>query len=165
MGNYLKKIERDYIDGKISLDEKENLKKEYESSSKKYQKECDERVKIDGKGNFYVVGLDEKNKTKSTKSKPPRFVNYKEERNAFWRSKYPTSKILFRIIEVVNIIALIILGILILLLFVEDLGFLGFPAILATGFSVVTFYLFKEMLLFQVDKNYFEYKQAEKYLK
>ena len=25
MGNYLKKIERDYIDGKISLDEKENL--------------------------------------------------------------------------------------------------------------------------------------------
>tara|TARA_B100000900_G_C20287875_1_gene596871 strand:- start:184 stop:501 length:318 start_codon:yes stop_codon:yes gene_type:complete len=103
---------------------------------------------------------------KETKNKSDfNFAKYSKERDAFWRSKYPTSKILFKIIEVINMIALIIIGILILLLFIEDLGFLGLPAILMTGFAVVTFYLFKEMLLFQVDRNFFEYKQTEKLLK
>ena len=42
---------------------------------------------------------------------------------------------------------------------------LFFITVLPVGFGVLMFFLFKELLLFQVDKNFFEYKQSEKYLK
>ncbi|MDB9871441.1 hypothetical protein OAC65_00075 [bacterium] len=92
------------------------------------------------------------------------FINYTNERNAFWLKFYPTSRTLYKIFEVLNIIAFIILVIIIVFVFTSDFGVVGIPIVIATAFSVISFFLFKEMLLFQVDKNFLIYKQSEKYL-
>ena len=108
---------------------------------------------------------DDVNQSTSKKSSQFNFINYKNERNAFWLKFYPTSRTLYKIFEVINIIALIILVILLIFVFTSDFGVVGIPIVLATAFSVISFFLFKEMLLFQVDKNFLLYKQSEKYLK
>jgi hypothetical protein len=100
----------------------------------------------------------------SKKSSISDIINYSIERDVFWQKRYPTSRILFKIIEVLNIIALIFFVVLLLWSMSESFD-LFFITVLPVGFGVVMFFLFKELLLFQVDRNFFEYKQTEKYLK
>ena len=134
MSEYLKKIEKDYNDGKISLKEITALRNEYNklsSNNKKYE-----------------------------------FAKYGLERDAFWKSKYPTSRTLFRVLEVLNIISVVILMIFLMVAIVEELGIaVIISAALIIGISLVMFLLAKEIILFQVDRNFFEYKQTEKLLK
>ena len=100
----------------------------------------------------------------SKKSSISDIINYSIERDVFWQKRYPTSRILFKIIEVLNIIALIFFVVLLLWSMSESFD-LFFITVLPVGFGVVMFFLFRELLLFQVDRNFFEYKQTEKYLK
>ena len=116
-----------------------------------------------------ILNINKENKTNNPKNIiPSKFVDYRDERNAFWASKYPTSRVLFKIFEVLNILALILFVILLLVSIsdgmLEDM-YLLLVTVLPVGFSVIMFFLFKEMLLFQVDRNFFEYKQTEKLLK
>jgi len=154
MSAYIKKIEQDYNDGKITLDEITKLREDFDKLSA-YDKrtldlECEKGI------------VDSKQKISA---KQFNFINYNDERNAFWLKFYPTSRTLYKIFEVINIIALIILVILLIFVFTSDFGVFGIPIVIATAFSVISFFLFKEMLLFQVDKNFLLYKQSEKYLK
>ena len=94
------------------------------------------------------------------------FAKYSKERDAFWKSKYPTSRTLFRVLEVLNIISVVILMIFLMVAIVEELGMaVIISAALIIGISIVMFLLAKEIILFQVDRNFFEYKQTEKLLK
>ena len=106
---------------------------------------------------------------KETKNKSDfNFAKYSKERDAFWRSKYPTSRTLFRILEVLNIISLIILFIGAVYI-LSEVYFAQLQTLIifliVVGFSIVSFLLFREIILFQVDRNFFEYKQTEKLLK
>jgi hypothetical protein len=110
MSKYIKKIEKDYNDGKISKEEATKLKLDYQ---KNWGGDDIEELENELKGI--------NPKKKSTK--------------------------------------------LLIFVFTSDFGVVGIPIVIATAFSVISFFLFKEMLLFQVDKNFLLYKQSEKYLK
>ena len=104
----------------------------------------------------------------SKKSSISDIINYSIERDVFWQKRYPTSRILYRILEILNILALIILAIGII--YILTSVYFGvfqtlFVFAIAMGFSIVSFLLFRETILFQVDKNFLLYKQSEKYLK
>ena len=45
---------------------------------------------------------DDVNQSTSKKSSQFNFINYKNERNAFWLEFYPTSRTLYKIFEVIN---------------------------------------------------------------
>ncbi|MDA7716412.1 hypothetical protein N8810_02040 [Flavobacteriaceae bacterium] len=160
MSSYIEKIEQDYNDGKISKEEATKLKLDYQ---KNWGGDDIEELENELKG----INPKKKSTKQSTSKKSSQFnfINYKNERNAFWLKFYPTSRTLYKIFEVINIIALIILVILLIFVFTSDFGVVGIPIVIATAFSVISFFLFKEMLLFQVDKNFLLYKQSEKYLK
>ena len=93
-------------------------------------------------------------------------IDYTKERDVFWLKRYPTSRILYRILEILNILVLIILFFGVIYI-VNEGGYFEtyFVFAIAMGFSIVSFLLFREAILFQVDKNFLLYKQSEKYLK
>ena len=156
MSKYIESIENDYNNGKITLDEITKLREDYN------------KLSAYDKGNLDIKYGKKKSNSKTNNPKniiPSRFVDYSDERNAFWASKYPTSRTLFKIFEVLNIIIVILFVIAILYSISDGGGFGAILAVLPLGFAIILFLLGKELLLFQVDKNYFEYKQAEKYLK
>ena len=155
MSEHLKKVEQDYINGKISISEKDELVKKYNELSSYNKNTLDIKAK-----------KEKNNNTKSTRNKKYEFAKYGLERDFFWKSKYPTSRTLFRILEVLNIISVVILMIFLMVAIVEELGIaVIISAALIIGISLVMFLLAKEIILFQVDRNFFEYKQTEKLLK
>lgn len=155
MSEYLKKVEQDYINGKISISEKDELVKKYNELSSYNKTTLDIKAKKEKNDN-----------TKSTRNKKYEFAKYGLERDAFWKSKYPTSRTLFRIFEVLNIISLVVLIIFLMVAVVEGIGIgIIVPSALIIGISLVFFLLGKEIILFQVDRNFFEYKQTEKLFK
>ena len=93
-------------------------------------------------------------------------IDYTKERDVFWLKRYPTSRILYRILEILHILSIIILFIGVIYI-VSEGGYFGtsFVFAIAIGFLIVLFLLFRETILFQVDKNFLLYKQSEKYLK
>jgi len=162
MSAYKKKLEQDYDDGKITLAEITKLREDFNKLN------ADDKRTLDLECEKEIADSNKKISAKQSPSKKSSIsdiINYSNERDVFWKKRYPTSRTLYKIFEVINIIALIILVILLIFVFTSDFGVVGIPIVIATAFSVISFFLFKEMLLFQVDKNFLLYKQSEKYLK
>jgi len=168
-----KKIDNDYSSGKLSkleyLKEKIYYHENWGGGNlDELKEELEEEIKKNNANDKKTLDLKpEKISAKQSPSKKSSIsdiINYSIERDVFWQKRYPTSRILFKIIEVLNIIALIFFVVLLLWSMSESFD-LFFITVLPVGFGVLMFFLFKELLLFQVDKNFFEYKQSEKYLK
>ena len=168
-----KKIDNDYSSGKLSKLEYLKEKIYYHGNwgggnLDELKEELEEEIKKNNANDKKTLDLKpEKISAKQSPSKKSSIsdiINYSIERDVFWQKRYPTSRILFKIIEVLNIIALIFFVVLLLWSMSESFD-LFFITVLPVGFGVLMFFLFKELLLFQVDKNFFEYKQSEKYLK
>ena len=123
---------------------------------------ADSKQKISG---FSPVNPSEQ-QSPSKKSSISDIIDYTKERDVFWLKRYPTSRILYRILEILNILALIILFFGVIYI-VNEGGYFetSFVFAIAMGFFIVSFLLFRETILFQVDKNFLLYKQSEKYLK
>tara|TARA_B110000285_G_C15021135_1_gene561638 strand:+ start:565 stop:912 length:348 start_codon:yes stop_codon:yes gene_type:complete len=109
-----------------------------------------------------------KNDANQSASKTPsqfNFTNYKKERDAFWLKFYPASRTIFKILDAVNSIVLIGFIAIITFACVQAFGMFG---LLVGTFLLMLFlpiFLIRENLLFNIDKNFFIYKQSEKYLK
>ena len=157
--------DKEYNDGNITLGEVTKLREDYNKSS------AYDKGNLDIKYRKKEVDSKQKKSEQQSPSKKSSISNifdYTEERDVFWLKRYPTSRILYRILEILNILALIILAIGII--YILTSVYFGvfqtlFVFAIAMGFSIVSFLLFRETILFQVDKNFLLYKQSEKYLK
>ena len=167
-----KKIDNDYSSGKLSkleyLKEKINYHENWGGGNlDELKEELEEEIKKNNSNDKKTLDLEpEKISAKqspSNKSSSFRIFNYTNERDIFWQERYPTSRILFKIFEVLSVIALIVSVLIIIFVLSEGLG--GIIALIPLAIAVVFFFLSKEILLFQVDRNYFEYKQSEKIFK
>ena len=165
MSAYIKKIEQDYNDGKITLAEITKLREDFNKLS------ADDKRTLDLECGKEIADSKQKISAKQSTSKKSSIsdiFDYTKERDVFWLKRYPTSRILYRILEILNILALIILAIGIIYILTSvysDVFQTLFVFAIAMGFSIVSFLLFRETILFQVDKNFLLYKQSEKYLK
>ena len=165
MSKYIEYLDKEYNDGNITLGEVTKLREDYNKSS------AYDKGNLDIKYRKKEVDSKQKKSEQQSPSKKSSISNifdYTEERDVFWLKRYPTSRILYRILEILNILALIILAIGII--YILTSVYFGvfqtlFVFAIAMGFSIVSFLLFRETILFQVDKNFLLYKQSEKYLK
>ena len=165
MSKYIEYLDKEYNDGNITLGEVTKLREDYNKSS------AYDKGNLDIKYRKKEVDSKQKKSEQQSPSKKSSISNifdYTEERDVFWLKRYPTSRILYRILEILNILALIILAIGII--YILTSVYFGvfqtlFVFAIAMGFSIVSFLLFWETILFQVDKNFLLYKQSEKYLK
>ena len=99
--------------------------------------------------------------TNTNKSVHQRFeiINYTSRRNDFWITRYPVSKILYSVAQVLGwiITILSVFGIFSLLL---SGGLMKEFALIIVVFALVSgimLLFLSEMILFQIDKNFFAY--------
>ena len=118
-----KKIDNDYSSGKLSkleyLKEKINYHENWGGGNlDELKEELEEEIKKNNANDKKTLDLKpEKISAKQSPSKKSSIsdiINYSIERDVFWQKRYPTSRILFKIIEVLNIIALIFFVVLLL---------------------------------------------------
>ena len=106
-------------------------------------------------------------KSTSKKSSISDIIDYTKERDVFWLKRYPTSRILYRILQILTILMQIIfvIGSIYILVEIRSPSEALIVFAIVNGFLFVSFLLSREIILFQVDKNFLLYKQSEKYLR
>jgi hypothetical protein len=109
------------------------------------------------------------NTEKSTlQNQSPEFsiIDYSLQRNIFWKKRYPVSYVLHMLSMIIGLLVIVIS-----LLFIVELLFgsgllkeLGVVMLLPIFFSGIMMLFLSEIILFQIDKNFFSYMEIHKKL-
>ena len=105
------------------------------------------------------IGDKETSKDKETSNIDLEVFDYSSYRDSFWQKRYPATRVLYKLSKLLGWI-IIIVSVLFLLEISSGNGLLkelGIVFLLAGVFAGIAMLFISEIILFQVDKNFFSY--------